>query len=126
MTKSQAKKAIELLQAYIDGKPIEYKIRGIDKDWCQFEKNDNPAFDWGTTDYRIKPEPTYRPFASVEEAFNEAKKHGFWVDKGYGSYELITRIDQGDNSVLLTDMYYSFEVMLNFKWCDDKTPCGIK
>lgn len=28
---------------------------------------------------RIKEEPEYRTYKTIEEAFNEAKKHGYWI-----------------------------------------------
>ena len=30
---------------------------------------------WNNTEYRVKPEPTYRPFKDAEECWHEMQKH---------------------------------------------------
>ena len=57
--------------AYADGKEIEYK-NGALKDWSITSV---PTFNWGSNDYRIKPEPKYRPFKDAEECWQEMQKH---------------------------------------------------
>lgn len=37
--------------------------------------DNNPTFEIDDFDYRIKPEPKYRPFANAEECLEEMKKH---------------------------------------------------
>ncbi len=58
--------------AYADGKEIEY----LDENYKWVECKD-PEFNWTYTagSYRIKPEPTYRPFANAEECWQEMQKH---------------------------------------------------
>lgn len=76
---------IAIMQAYADGKTIERK--GVkETEWQSIEYIENYPFDFFCGQYRIKQECKYRPFESVEEAFSEAEKHGFWVkskDKRY-------------------------------------------
>lgn len=125
MTRDQAKKAIELLQAYIDGKTIEYKIRGIDYNWCQFKKNDNPAFDWSTTDYRIKPEPTYRPYNSMQEFMEAEKKHGPWLLRDCDHSIAYKALHVSDQAVSFLNYHKSFEDLFNdFEW-QDGTGCCV-
>ena len=57
--------------AYADGKEIEYK-NGALKDWSITSV---PTFNWGSNDYRIKPQSKYRPFKDVEECWQEMQKH---------------------------------------------------
>lgn len=51
MNREETKKAIEVMQAYVDGKEIEAWERGV------FSDTSNPAWGWDVFDYRIKPEP---------------------------------------------------------------------
>ena len=70
MTKEETKERIKVMQAYVDGKDIEAwdKVKQtwelvIEPSWANFGK------------YRIKPESSYRPFASAQECIEELKKH---------------------------------------------------
>ncbi len=63
MTKDEAKSNAEILQAYSEGKTIQFKTKGYGS-W-QDHDGSGLAFNFGTTDYRIKIEPklpTYRPW----------------------------------------------------------------
>lgn len=71
MTREEAKKAAEVMLAYTDGKNIEYYNKNLNK-WV--EVND-PIFNWFCDNYRIKKEPTYRPFKNKEECWEEMQKH---------------------------------------------------
>ena len=82
MTREEAKELLPIMQAFVDGKKIEYSNDG--EDWIETE---TPTWD---TDYvyRINPESMYRPFKTKEECWNEMLKHQpfGWVkskDKGY-------------------------------------------
>lgn len=70
MTREEAKNAIEVMQAYVDGKEIEYLDAKNEWTICQ-----SPEFDLKNYYYRIKQEPTYRPFKDKEECWNEIQKH---------------------------------------------------
>ena len=76
--------------AYADGKEIEYK-NGALKDW---NITSVPAFNWGSNDYRIKPQSKYRPFKDAEECWKEMQKHQpfGWVKAKAGEYRLIDRV----------------------------------
>ena len=76
MTREEAKELIPIIQAFADGKTIEFFKQG---EWI--ELND-PDFMWSADKYRIKPEPKYRPFKTQEECWEEnAKASAIWVDK---------------------------------------------
>lgn len=73
MNRNQAKALLPIIQAYAEGKAIQYYDTLIDiDDWDDCE---NPDFNNLTYKFRIKPEPTYRPFANAEECWNEMQKH---------------------------------------------------
>lgn len=70
ITSENAKKILPIIKAYSEGKIIEHK--SYKNEWSVLEElkfSDDPS------NYRIKPEPKYRPFKSVEECWNEMKKH---------------------------------------------------
>lgn len=114
MTREEARKAAEVMLAYADGKEIESKLKEEGRSWCRF---DEPGFNWCRVDYRIKKEPTYRPFKDKEECWNEMQKHQplGWV-KNTGFLTCLTSI--GDT----TDFNYAYEVLC----FADGTPFGIK
>ena len=58
MTKEETKKAIEVMQAYVDGKQIQFKgFANNDYPWNDI---DDPTWDLGELAYRVKPEPKLR------------------------------------------------------------------
>ena len=69
MTREQAKELLPIIQAYAEGKTIEYSYDG--EHW---ERNDAPVWDCDVM-FRIKPQPKYRPFKTQEECWNEMHKH---------------------------------------------------
>ena len=86
MTREQAKELLPIIQAFAEGKIIQYK--NFLDEWTDIEENEGLSFIKTPLDYRIKPQPKYRPFKNQEECWNEMLKHNpfGWVkskDKGY-------------------------------------------
>ncbi len=78
--------------------------------------------------YRIKPEPTYRPFANVEECWNEMQKHqpfGWLKSKYDGHLTLITVVDNEDMMALSGNSGWDFLGILKTYTFADRTPFGI-
>ena len=78
MDRNQAKEFYPILQAYAEGKVIESRtkpstVKGTDipNDWTEMKEIEF----WNNTEYRVKPEPKYRPFANTEECWHEMQKH---------------------------------------------------
>ena len=78
MDRNQAKEFYPILQAYAEGKVIECRtkpstINGTDvpNDWTEIKEIEY----WNNIEYRIKKEPTYRPFIDAEECWQEMQKH---------------------------------------------------
>ena len=72
MTREEVKEMLPVLQAFADGKTIESRcIKGDKSLWYDDE---DPSFD-NDFEYRINPEPKYRPFANEEECWHEMQKH---------------------------------------------------
>ena len=117
---------IAIMKAYEDGKTIEQKRYG-GTEWNSIVHVEDFPFDFVANEYRIKPEDKYRPYESLEEAFNEAKKHGFWIR------------NKNDRSLLFIDLFYNEkdgsaaicdcpadEILDDYVWLDDNSPCGVK
>ena len=72
MDRNQSKKLLPIIQAYAEGKTIQSRcIKGDTSLWYDDE---DPSFD-DDFEYRIKPEPNYRPFKDAEECWAEMLKH---------------------------------------------------
>ena len=54
MTKEETKKAIEVMQAYVDGKEIECRCKDRGEQWVYTV---HPSWDWVALEYRVKPQP---------------------------------------------------------------------
>ena len=120
MNRKEVKSFLPILQAFADEKEIE--CREEDK-WYKVLEICN---EMNPQDYRIKPEPKYRPFANAEECWNEMQKHQpfAWVkEKHSDRYNLITEVNglsiKVKEGCLFTDSvkYYTFA---------DGTPFGMK
>ena len=112
MTRKEIKDLLPIMQAYVEGKTIQYRVY---KEW---EDIDNPSFNDLPSEYRIKPEPTYRPFKDKEECWNEMLKHQpfGWVKNGAAQY--INALSIGDDK--------NFSDWFKLYIFADGTPFGIK
>ena len=71
MTREEAKEYLPIMQAFAEGKTIQYlDDRGF---WNDIKTC--VSFDYNISCYRIKPEIKYRPFETQEECWNEMLKH---------------------------------------------------
>ena len=130
-TKEQIAKAMEriaLMQAYVDGKQIQYFNR-LEGKW---EDTTDPRWSQGSS-YRIKPEPNYRPFKNAEECWQEMQKHqpfGWIKDKNDGHYSIITKVDafadKGKKHIELSggNIWTLSETMCDYTFADGE-PFGI-
>lgn len=122
MTREDIKAMLPVLQAFAEGKEIEIRVK--DKWYRVLEicNETNPQ------DYRIKPEPKYRPFKDAEECWQEMLKHqpfGWVKDKEDGRLILITEIDRTGNISLLCNGGWDLDgIKDNFTFADG-TPFGI-
>ena len=117
---------IAIMKAYEDGKTIEQKrIEGTE--WASIVHVEDFPFDFVANEYRIATEPKYRHFQTIDEAFNEAKEHGFWVKcKNKESLCTIHDFGVGICGDLYINGYDAIKFLNNFVWHDDGSPCGIK
>lgn len=113
MTRENAKLLLPIIKAYSEGKQIQHFEFGewIDKEYPNF--TDLISF------YRIKPEPKYRPFKSVEECWEEIQKHQpfGWIKQKEPTQYFVCILGG-----LITDFDFRFK---NYTFADG-TPYGIK
>lgn len=115
---------IAIMKAYEDGKTIERK--GVEEtEWQSIEYIENYPFDFILSEYRIATEPNYRPYESIEEVFAEAKKHGFWVKEESSGFLILIDSFSEDYGVVYIVGHKAAELLDDFVWYDDGSPCGI-
>lgn len=125
MTREKMKEWLPIFQAYAEGKPIEYKEKGKEE-WRKIRDDaDRSNFDFAHYEYRIKPEPKYRPFKDGQECWEEMQKHHpfGWV-KTCSGYRFIDRVT---TEVHLADQgksYCAFCCALESFTFTDGTPFG--
>lgn len=126
MTREEAKKAAEVMSAFAEGKKIEYKVREGDE-WRPINELDTPLFDWNSTEYRIKKEPTYRPFTNAQECWEEMHKHSDfgWVRRGT-HYLNIGELNITFVLLEASDDVFVFEDAFNKFTFIDGSPFGFK
>ena len=117
---------IAIMKAYEDGKTIERKDVK-ETEWKILEYVKNYPFDFVLNEYRIATEPKYRPYESVDEAFKEAEKHGFWVkSKDKHSLFFIDSFEAAGNGDIYISHCHVGAFVEKFIWFDDCSPCGVK
>ena len=117
---------IAIIKAYEDGKTIERRAF-FTSEWKSIDNIENYQFNFSEYEYRIKPVPKYRPYNSVDEAFNEAEKHGFWVkSKDKHSLFFIDSFEAAGNGDIYVGHCHVGAFVEKFIWFDDCSPCGVK
>ena len=124
MTIEETKERIAVMQAYADGKQIQ--VESSDGKWA-----DVPEPSWSINgNYRIKPEPKYRPFKNAEECWQEMLKHEpfGWI-KCRGCYfnivavtDVYAYLSEADGSAILLASKNSY----NDNTFADGAPFGVK
>ena len=125
MKRNQAKEIYPILQAFIDGKELEVYSPSEDT-WVDVINKDEIYLG---NNYRIKPEPKYRPFKDAEECWKEMKKHepfGWVKDKVSKAFYHIGSFDVANIYVGTTNIIHSYaDSLMNFTFVDG-APFGIK
>ena len=100
MKREEVKELLPIIQAFAEGKEIEMFFGN---EWV---KTTNPGFTFSSENYRIKPEPKYRPFKTKEECWNEMLNHQpfGWLKEKENKKEMahIGRIYDTHGDVLIT------------------------
>lgn len=137
MTREEAKEMLPIIQAFAEGKEIEFRSKGFDEEWRELKQI--PGLSYDSFEYRIKPEPEYRPFKDAEECWQEMQKHQpfGWLMKGGiaiisigrlslqrkdWTYGFVSFIDADTDAIA----NYDFEEMLKNLTFADGAPFGVK
>ena len=106
MTREEAKEMLPIIQAWAEGKNIQFLSDG---EWHDINQADFTCY---TDKYRIKPEPKYRPFKSQEECWQEMLKHqpfGWVYSKNESCYYCIISVEENKIELSPTEQSYSVE-----------------
>ena len=126
MNRNQAKALLPIIQAYAEGKSIESRyIKGDKSLWYDDE---DPSFD-NDLEYRIKPEPRYRPFENAKECWEEMMRHQpfGWVKDRNGSKFVIENVDYRGGFVEVYDEgTCTFNEVFENRTFVDGLPFGVK
>ena len=128
MNRNQAKQLLPIIQAYVEGKTMQSRcVKGDTSLWYDEE---DPSFD-DDFEYRIKPDSkpeskidvNYRPFANVEECWQELLKHepfGWVKDTEANEYLNVYCISNSASSIDLFGRMFKRCIFI------DGSPYGIK
>ena len=95
MTREETKRRAELYSALADGKAIQVQ-NPVTSKWEYLDINKIGEF-MEELNYRIKPDPKYRPFKTQEECWNEMLKHqpfGWIYSKNRSCYYCIISVEE--------------------------------
>ena len=129
LTREEAKEMLPIIQAWADGKTVEW----YDEDIGWRASGFTLDFDKNPKYFRIKSESEskYRPFKSQEECFDEMMKHQpfGWFRSTYNK-SLFNIVGINDNVIKITNTLYKSKetydsafICLEFV---DGTPFGVK
>ena len=125
MTRKEAKELLPIIQAFAEGKTIQYETRDgwIDLD-ALYPHSDI------LSKYRIKPEIKYRPFETQEECWHEMHKHAdFGYIKNIVRNEIVQIMRISDEVLNVLDYTispYAFELAFQTFVFTDGEPFGVK
>ena len=109
--KNEVQRLFPILEAIKEGKTIQFNDSGV---WRDIDGCDEGFFldtlIGETYNYRIKPEPKYRPFKDAEECWQEMLKHQPF---GY-TYDRLNNIRDSITKVATTGVSYDSPTVISF------------
>lgn len=128
MNRKEAAELSHIIQAFAEGRDIEYRSKGFNENWKKVTQI--PELSFKSFEYRIKPEPKYRPFANAEECWQEMMKHQpfGWITRQGAFFYIIYIEDKlfGYGSACGTILHSRFnDVLKSFTFADGDA-FGIK
>ena len=128
MNRKEAAELLPIIQTFAKGKDIEYRTKGFNENWKKVTQI--PELSFKSFEYRIKPEPKYRPFKDAEECMAEMLKHQpfGWITSQGAFFYIIYIEDKlfGYGSACGTILHSEFNDVLKSFTFADGTPFGIK
>lgn len=130
MTREEAKEILPIITAFVNGKTIQTYLRGSGKWIAVGEHLDMSDLSAWSSDYRIKPEPKYRPFKNAEECWNEMQKHQpfGWIkskdDSTINKFMFIGSLRKDEVSISNVD--FNYNDLVEYYIFADGSPFGMK
>lgn len=130
MNRTEAKDLLPIIQAFAEGKTIEFK--NCNGNWDNCGNTLIPGFH---KDFRIKPGPKYRPFKNADECWQEMLKHqpfGWLKNIEFEKYFLIDEVTSIFSDAQIHISAYegknwnSFSTVFYNNTFADGAPFGIK
>jgi hypothetical protein len=125
MNRKEAAELLPIIKAFIEGKTIQ--INSPDGIWKDM---DYISFIGGNPkNYRIKPEPKYRPFANAEECWKEMRKHepfGWVIKKSNDREYNIQSVLIKEDVLYIRSSYVELVIAFNDYNFADGIPFGVK
>lgn len=129
---------IEVMKAYIEGKPVQCKA--LKYDICIWMDDTNPSWDWNNYLYRVKSELTYRQYENTKEMLEDINERrvaiqhpvfpGVWLkNKEYDIVVAIAGLDNLDSDkpeILLGENWTTLTTAFNNFTYLDGSPFGMK
>lgn len=128
MKRENVKKNIGIISAFADGKIIQIlNERGEWVDLTEREGLPIGILEEEPNNFRIKPEPKYRPFKDAEECWQEMQKHQpfGWVKEKERNVRTIINYIHNDG-VMFSCGSVLFERLFDIYTFADGTPFGVK
>ena len=93
MNRKEAAELLPIIQAFSEGRTIEFKDKRFKDKWD--EMSEFPDFSFKSFEFRIKPKLKYRPFKNTEECWQEMQKHqpfGWVKSTLFKDFDLVQRV----------------------------------
>lgn len=128
MTREEAKEILPIIKAFSEGKKILVKDKRLSDAKCNWSEVDDCSFNMEQFKYRIKPEPTYRPFKNAEECWYEMERHQpfGWVKDRNGSKFVIENVDSRGFVEVYDEGTCTFNEVFENRTFVDGLPFGVK
>lgn len=127
MNRDQAKALLPIIQAFAEGKEIQFRFDG--GNWSPCDKD--ISFQYNASNYRIKPEPKWRPWEPAEcpvyfivRNKDSARLAVACKQEGYNHVRAWAN-GYGDNGATV-EMYDLFTDFLRVHENGRETPCGVQ
>lgn len=127
MNKDIVKKITEIVQAYLDGKEIEFHSP-ILNEWKPASMTNISSLIKNVDNYRIKPKVKYRPFKNLKECLEEMQAHFpyGWIKTDNNVHHLITLLDEDRILIGNQENSWTYEGIFEcFTFMDGK-PFGVR
>lgn len=126
--RNEAKILVPIISAYAEGRILQYKE---EEGWRDIEDSEGLSINTiinEAENYRIKPEPKFRPFANAEECWNEMLKHHPFGWVNYNGYRINIATVMRSAVIFTNNKGYNFTFEQVFEECTfvDGQPFGVK